>query len=110
MRIIEDVFFILFIVAIGILICASWLYSAAPALWVDGEIIVAEADVNGITCWTDKEKEAAIAYVQSAGTRPLVVQDFTRDNYEKAVSTSGSRFKNYSDFRAAVTTAENTRR
>ena len=62
---------------------------------------MAVAEVNGKICFTEAEKNTAIAYVQNAGTEPLTVNDFN-DSFFVSVATSGIKFENNSDYLDAI--------
>ena len=75
-------------------------FAGIPARLVDGKVQFAAAEVNGMICWTLKQRDDAVAGV-SATTGTLSVIDYIPTNFEVTLTTSGFKFKNYSDFQLA---------
>lgn len=75
----------------------------AGSRWVDGKIELVKYHVNGVECWTDSERDKEISkYNLGRGTFPPVVTQFVPTEKELALSSSGLKFTNYTDYVASV--------
>ena len=101
-------------ILIGIVIIVGFVlvYSIPNLLAIESRIIYTETGqkiefakgkVNGIVCWTQEElDETVTTFNQFSGTSPVIIDEYTIDNFEKTISTSGLTFSNYSDFKATL--------
>lgn len=102
----------LFVLFFGSLIVLDLCYAETPSRIIDGKIEFAIADVDGITCWSESEKQKQLdSFVVRGGTSPLAatVVDYTPTQYEKFLSTSTIKFQNYSEFKSAIESKESLR-
>lgn len=80
----------------------SRIESATPTRLTDGKPEFAVATVNGMVCWTQKDRDDAVAGVR-ATTGTLDVTNYTPSQFEVSVTTAGLKFSNYTDLERTLT-------
>lgn len=90
---------VLFVSAVLVLSLGIQASFARESRLKDGKPELAVAKVNGIVCWTKKEKDDLISsFTEFAGTSPVIVQDLNPTSLEVNLSTGGLKFESNSEF------------
>ena len=87
---------------LGIILISAVVLDATPARWVDGKIQFAVATVDGQAVFSQSDKNEAISRKAAYGKVAVVVDLPPPSEFEVNLSTSGLKFKNYTDFKSCA--------